>query len=711
MAYEPPPLISRESPRRRRRQRRAQQQSSCCCCAIVAVSLVIVIIAWHGPIFSVFRRDRHGPEKALAALFPLELTTDAPTYLRFNLVRLSAVCTNPQGKRVPASKPPEITVTRDGQVVTTIGDFETLTPGYNVTSQSYAACWPVPWNCPAGEYVAEARVAMGNPAGWAWETEQQRREQRRERRRQVQPDEPIQGETWCVARVRFVITGRAPNPYIPKGTCVATWEPDYADRMRRPDGRMGDWRTVFDWCEFIGADTFWFRGGVTELNNANKLTAQEPFNMANIEAVPKLAAEAHHRGLRFGTWAAAYATYPGARFNARKPAYDWAQDISRGSGAIKTLDFISLLDRRRIDHLANFFTQVQSDPNVDYVGLDYMRSDRGGYEMVDRFTSEMPLKLPKNWSSWGHTQRMAYVAMKREKEWQTDPQFYDAWNWWRAHIGAENVRDMIAKSQLKKPLWIFVLSWWHGKQHGQDPLMFTDAGVSILAPMLYQVDSRGMFDTMVRDWHEYLGAGQANICPGDQVDFHWHQNMIQPRAAPEELYDRMITAHRQYHNSGLTIGTFWHDINRASVPGNDGPYPGTEWALAGGAAFSTVRMDWRVYPLIATLELPQSAPLNTTVQGQLTLQNVVKKGVDRITLQLEKTEGVEEVSLAKEVRTIGGGQTLIVPVSVRLKSGHGDRANRLMVCVRLRWQEADYPDPVRNDLPRMMLVMDYIRGK
>ena len=197
------------------------------------------------------------------------------------------------------------------------------------------------------------------------------------------------------------------------------------------------------------------------------------------------------------------------------------------------------------------------------------------------------------------------------------------------------------------------------------------------------------------------------------MDFYWHQKTLRP-AAPEELYDRIITAHgakgKGYLQGGLTLGGFLHDINRAQSPHPTWPHRGTEWALAGGAAFSTIRMDWRVFPLVAKLEMPASAPLNTTVEGQLTIQNVVKKPVNRITLSLEKTEGVELAGPLESI-SLRGGDTIIKKVPVRIKGGHGDRANRLMACVRIRWPDDDYGPDVRRDLQPMILVMDYVQGK
>ena len=678
----------------------------------MAISLLVVIIVWRGPIFSVFGRHSRDTQQAGSTAFPLELSVESPAYLRFALIRLAAVMTDPQGARLStAANPPQVTVTRDGQIVSTIGDFRTIGTRFDRNSQSYVAHWPVPWNCPAGEYVAEAKIKITNPAAWGWETEETRRQRRRERRKQTEATAP-EGEAWCVARTRFVITGLAPRADIPKGTCVATWEPDFrATGIRRPDGTVGDWRAMFDWCEFIGADTFWFRGAVTEVYNGS-LSMEHPFNEENITAIPQMAAEARHRGLRFGAWASAYSTYP-TKSNSGKPPYDYAKDISRASGAIRSLDFVSLLDKRRVNHVANFLARIQADPNVDYLGLDYMRSDRGAYELVDRFTQEMPLRLPNGFAQWSRARRWGHVAQRVEREWQKDPRFYDAWNWYRAHLGASNVHDMITIGQLKKPLWIFVLSWWHGKQHGQDPIMFTDAGVGLLAPMLYQVPNRLHFDTMARDWNAYLAAGQVNLCPGDQMDFYWHQKTLRP-AAPEEFYDRIITAHgakgKGYLQGGLTLGGFLHDINRAQSPHPTWPHPGTEWALAGGAAFSTIRMDWRVFPLVAKLEMPTSAPLNTTVEGQLTIENTTKKPVSRITMSLEKTEGVELAGTLESI-SLRAGDTIIKKVPVRVKGGHGDRANRLMVCVRIKWPDDDYGPDVRRDLQPMILVMDYVQGK
>ncbi|MCD6359931.1 MAG: hypothetical protein J7M38_03640, partial [Armatimonadetes bacterium] len=340
-------------------------------------------------------------------------------------------------------------------------------------------------------------------------------------------------------------------------------------------------------------------------------------------------------------------------------------------------------------------------------------------EMTDRFTSEMPVKLPDGWADWSERRRQRYMAVKIEEEWQTDPRFYECWNWWRAHLGADIVRRIIDGSGITKPTWIFVLTWLHGVQHGQDPLMFTDAGITMLAPMLYQVDSRGMFDEVVKAWNGYIKPGQVNLVPGDQVDFYWPQKMVSPRPAPAELYDRIVTAHTGFCDGEPQVGAFWHDINRAANPSNLGPFSGREWALAGAAAFSKVRDSWGVYPLRVTLTAPDSHTIASTFTVTVNIENLTGREVRNIKVALPDTplvmpRGVTMPDDHSEpfirVKSLGGGQIVQVPVQVRITRADAARGNRAMIAVRVTWDEGRFDEPVRNDLPRQIVVMKYVKG-
>ncbi|HCA46703.1 MAG TPA: hypothetical protein DEP45_04880 [Armatimonadetes bacterium] len=704
-------MVGGASPAGKRHREQAKRRSMCCCSLMLLASLAVAVLAFRGLIGAAFSREPEAPE-APKATFPLELQTGQSAYMRYDLIPVTVRVVDARGNPT-SDNPPDVVVTRDGEIVETIGHFpEQVKLRWNDQQKAWAGYWPPGWNPDPGIYRIEAKLAI-DPAQWSWE--QARLE---EEEGEITPE----GETWAISQAVFELRARE-KPALAPGMCVATWEFDYRDTFSGPDGSNGDWRKLFDWIEYMGADTFWFRGGLTEPNGDQALTLEQPFKQVNLDAISMFGSEAHRRGIKFGTWATAYATYGNRE---RKPDYDYSLDVSRSSGSTKPTEYISLLDERRINHLAAFFKMVQESENVDMAGLDYMRTNpgSGGYELAEPFAREMPVELPDNWDSMSANARLRYVAVKIEEQWRAhqDPEFFEAWNWWRAHLGAQVVRQIIEKSGITKPTWIFVLSWLHGVQHGQDPLMFTDAGVTLLAPMLYQVDGRPMFDTLVKDWHGYIRAGQANIVPGDQVDFHWHQKLRDP-PAPAEMNDRIVTAHRQLLNGGVTEGAFWHDINRAASKTNLGPYSGREWALAGAAAFSTVRDSWKVYPLHAELTAPNSAAIASQFTVKVKLTNPTKQQVSGIRVSVCDTPGMVGVGLKKpaagepfgesytDVAALAPGQSIEVPVTVRISQGNSERLNKTMLALRVTWAEGEFEAPVRNELPRMIVLMKYIQGQ
>ncbi len=697
--------IGYASPRAQKRKAQAQRRSLCCCSLMVGVCLLIALLAFRGVFARVFHREPRVDESRVT--FPLTIETERGWYYRYHLIPVAVKAVDASGTAQTAEAPAVI-VKRDGKRVRNIGPFKELKLHYSPTQAKWVGFWPVPWNAPPGTYVLEAKTEI-DPGEWSWTLDGKR----------PKPDddddapEP-EGHAWAVATAPFEIKARA-RAQIDPGLCVATWEFDFRENFAAPDGTKGDWKKLFDWVEYTGADALWFRGGVTE---GSGLTIEKPFKSVNLEAIPRMGAEAHRRGIKFGAWAVAYSTYP--KSNANKPKYDFAIDISRSTGATSERPFISLLDERRVTALTEFFRQMQAMEEVDMVGLDYMRTDRGGYEMVDQFTAEMPVKLPDNWGEWSTNRRQRYVANKVEGEWQSDPNFYECWNWWRAHKGAEIARRIVDDSGVQKPTWIFVLTWLHGVQHGQDPLMFTDAGISMLAPMLYQVDGRGMYDELIKAWGGYIKPEQVNLTPGDQVDFYWHQKMVSPTPATAEMYDRMITAHEGFSPGEPLRGAFWHDINRAANLANSGPYSGREWALAGAAAFSTIRDSWDVYPLRVSLEAPDSETISSTFTVTVNIENLTKRDVKNIRVSVCDTPLIVPRGLTRPegdrgehymtVKNLDGGTTLQVPVQIRISKASAERANRAMAAIRVTWNEDSFGEPVRNDLPRQIVVMKYIKG-
>ncbi len=674
-------------------------------------------------------RHRQAQETRSHADFPLDLTIQQPSYYRYGLVKISLVLTDVNGKMIRAETPPKIIV-RDTKmdIVTTVGGVDKLVPKFEASEGRYVCYWPIPWNAAPGRYIVEAQVEMEKPQQWEWIAPGQRKKKRG--RGQEEGEEPaVEGQAFCVVREPFDVVARRRRKIEP-GMCVATWEPDFpGGQIMRPDGTKGDWRAMLDWAQYIGADTFWFRGGVTTAYNSSQaLSFDQPWVKRNIEALAALGDEAHRRGLKFGAWAVAYETYPNKPTpalpdpNMYKPPYRFAKDISRSSGKVSDTCWVSLLDEERARHLQEFFEYLQALPQVDYIGLDYMRVERA-YEMTERFASQMPVQLPDDWDSRSQKSKWLYVAKKVETEWNqaSGRDFYDCWNWWRSHLAAEILAGIINQGKITKPVWIFTLGWKTGHQHGQDVVMFHDAGAALLAPMLYQCDSYEHFDFLINDWRQYLQPGEVNLLPGDEVSDYWHkrEGNIRSRrpAAPEVMYQRMVRAYEEMMPGMPAVGLFWHDISRAASLGKNpgagkGPYPGIEWALAGGAAFSKAREGWQVYPITAQIRVPSQAVIGVPFEVRVRIKNRVKRAVANIDIELQPTPQIGAVGKSKKrVKSLGPGEEISVPFEVKITSGNAKRANRFMVAARITWPHGKYGPRVREDLPRVIIVMKYLDGK
>jgi len=664
--------------------------------ALMLIVLLIALVAKRSWVAS--RLGLGKPAVKAAATtprFPLQMLLKTRTAHRYDLIPVIVETRNAAGQLAPLPKPPIIEVFYDGELQPTVGQVEALRPRYDHKHHHYVAWWPVPWRAKPGVYTVEARCSLPEPEQWDWGKPLKVKASKGTAAKSAALAE-------MVCRATFRLKGRRPAR-IPPGFCAVTWEGHIpTGRVRKPDGSYGDWRALVDWAEYMGADALWCRGGITEVNRNWSLSMEEPFAPVDDAMVRKLAHEAHRRGLRFGTWVVAYATFPHNR-NAGKPPYRFAQ-IVRPDGSVTSHDFISLLDPDRPGHLAEFLHKKAQDPDIDMVGLDYFRPDRGGFEVTDQFARQMPVKLPRDFFSRSQRERWKYVAHKVGYQWRSDPNFYEQWNWFRAHLLSQRLEEIRRKAQLTKPLWIFMFGWFHGQQIGQDPYMLTDAGADALAVMLYQVESLQHFELMTNQWREYMEAGNCNLLPGDQVDFFWHQKMTRPRMAPEELYRRIIVAHRSFQRGSVCIGTFWHDISRA-IGGRVAPYSGREWALAGAAAFSAVRRSWKVQPLAAELVAPKSVTAGVPFSVKVRMKSLVKTPVTGLHLTLEPTPQVTAVgSSSKTVAELPAGAEMTVPWTITVRSLDASRGNRFMVAFRLTWDSGAWEEELPRQAPRVLVV-------
>lgn len=458
------------------------------------------------------------------------LRSEPAELLHHDFAELRVRVGDPQARERFAASPPRVAVTRDGEVAATVAGIREVTlrrmaPGL------WGGRWPVPWNAPTGEY----RPVLVGADDLA---------------------ERVRAEPFRVGRRKPQVAA--------DGLVVATLErmvPLAEMRVKGPDGRETDWRGLLDWTQSLGGNAFWMAAGSTPGAEPGQVWLDP-----NRDLIPEVAKECRARGLKFGVYVLYSLTLDGKN---RVPGYEYALDIENGR-PVETRA-ISIRDRKRLDDVVDFLAPYARDPNVDFVGLDYIRNALGGVELVDDFVAEMPgVALPEGFKSLAREERMLWLA--RKKAMRKDDAFVDAWQWWRARRVALIVKEVKARLG-GKPLWAFTLTWDKGWHHGQDPVMMNDAGVDLDALMFYEAD-KPQYAAMVKDWGAYVRHGDVNLVPGNIYDWNLHQK---DPAGPAEFGRRLDVALERVYADGPAKAVFYHDLGRL-LWGRLGPWGTKGWA-------------------------------------------------------------------------------------------------------------------------------------
>ncbi len=487
------------------------------------LALLAAVAALGAGVFSWRRREARRRVVTLAA--------ERLSYLHYDLVGLRLTESDPALEREFAASPPRVAVLRGGVPVTTVGGIRETTlrraaPGV------WAAKWPVPWNAPAGEYLP-ALVGRGDLAG----------------RLRAAP---------------FRVARRVPAP-LPRPFVVATLEETGALsglRLRGPDGRVEDWRALLDWTQALGANALLVLAGRSPGRRPGQV-----WDDSNAEFLPVLARACRRRGILFG----AYAMYSLTTSTRPVGGYEYAQGVRDGRPVPTRA--ISLRDRRRADDVVRLLKPLAADPDVSFVGLDYIRNALGGDELASDFVAEMPgVPAPPEWPRLSRAEREVWLARKIAMH--EDAAFLDAWDWWRARRAALLVREIKSRLGGTKPLWAFTLTWDRGWQHGQDPVMMNDAGVDYDGLMFYQAD-KAQYAAMMRDWRGYAARGDVQLVPGDIFDWDLHQK---DPAGPAEFGRRLRLAVDSVYRDGPARAVFFHDLSRLLWRGRLGRWGALGWA-------------------------------------------------------------------------------------------------------------------------------------
>lgn len=341
--------------------------------------------------------------------------------------------------------------------------------------------------------------------------------------------------------------------------------------MVNPEGVRSDYTALLEWARYLRADLLWILAGETT-SFSPRSRGESPWDPGPLENLRLLKERARDYGIGVGAYIMAYYV-PGK--NGVPERYEPGLGYNREHDYLYRARHISLASEQRILDMIELAARFQRDPNVQYIGFDFIRTGAAdGYELAEEVIHDTGIAVPGSWERLAPWERTRWFARKIELD--KDPDILEKWRWWRAHRVASIVQRVIEEAEITKPVWVYTLGWDHGREHGQDPVMFFDAGVSVDAVMLYE-STREQFVRLLGQWNRYLRAGQGNVIVGNCVD----RNLLDSErfSPPEEFYRRNVEGFGTVMGGGTASGVFFHDLSRL-LWGRRGEHSPMDYAVA-----------------------------------------------------------------------------------------------------------------------------------
>lgn len=374
-------------------------------------------------------------------------------------------------------------------------------------------------------------------------------------------------------------------PQIEKGISVVNLEMNQSIKNATffgPDGYKKASKAVLEWARFMEADTLWVLAGETTTFTGSFIP-DFPWDQGPLENLHILKRDAGNYGIAIGAYIMSfYVPGPHGITNRYQPATGYDPD----NDTLYHTNHISLACDTRIRDIIKLAENLQNDPEVAYIGLDFIRTGKSdGYELAPLVVEQTNISTPPDWQGYSKTKKIKWFAEKIMVE--KDPLIIEKWRWWRAHRVAEILNQVIDEAGITKPVWVYTLGWNHGKEHGQDPVMLFDAGATIDAVMLYEANS-GQFERMMKHWEKYTRNTHGNFLVGNCVDYTLLDSELY--TPPVEFYRRNTQGYKSMMGSGCIAGIFFHDIYRA-LRGKRGGYTIRDYAVAHLSSIYKLRND------------------------------------------------------------------------------------------------------------------------
>jgi len=391
--------------------------------------------------------------------------------------------------------------------------------------------------------------------------------------------------------------------------------------IRGISGKIEGPEGILEWASFLNADALWILSGeTTSFATRKPLKGRKYWDSGPIDNLKILEKYAGKYNIKIGAYIISFFV-PGR--NGVPDRYRSGLGYNSEKDYLYRSRHISLGSEKRINDLIDLAKQFQNDPYVSYIGFDFIRTGRAdGYELVDEFVDEMNIKLDQGWDSRGETEKIKWLARKIEVK--RDPIIIEKWRWWRAHKVALIIRKIIKEAKITKPVWVYTLGWEHGREHGQDPVMFFDAGVDIDAVMLYEAN-HNQYKKMMAQWQEYISSKQGNIIIGNCVDYKLlDSDTLTP---PQELYRRNVMGANQLFKDGPAKGIFFHDIYRL-LWGRKGNYKSWQYALSFVSSVFNMRQALGITDILTDIVIDRNIKNSDQLFGYLYLKNQGEHSLD-----------------------------------------------------------------------------------
>lgn len=405
-------------------------------------------------------------------------------------------------------------------------------------------------------------------------------------------------------------------------------------------GELTSFDAMYDWVRYMKCDTFWVLGGQTT-GWSSYIKPNSPWVPATIKNVEILAASKAKEDVKLGAYIMSYFA-PGG--GSKKGGYEPSIGYNSTTKSLVESRHISLDSRKRLDDIISLLKKYDSNPNISYLGLDFIRTGEvDGYEMVDEMVELTGVYTPSNWATMSKQARMRWLAINRGRK-----EIGIKWRWFRAHKESLIIKA-IKDSGIRKKFWVFTLGWNHGQEHGQDPYMFFDAGVDYDAVMIYEANRAQQLGMLAR-WPQYLG-GEYNVLVGNMIDNRLQDGSLRPEL---EYMRRIYETEAKFNRSSRIRGVFFHDISRMLWSRFRGAGNSIrDWANINASVISRIEEKYSENPFNVTVELNEK---NRT--GVLTIVNRTSKRQNNVSIKPDLSQALSSIVLDRDNISLDPGESV-----------------------------------------------------